>query len=176
MFRLLGVYQQLVCQLLSSLAVRFNATAAAMVVVVCCGTGNWLGVGLQQCSYFLHKSQSVDERQTTHKNVYLCLEGKKSQIHKFSWWFVFFVIDFWVCSSSILFLDVPLILFLRDYTFDDVTTTPLLVGYVISIFATSQNSLWTLPRQISLDTSAASIFTLWDLAKIVQPFGTISGA
>lgn len=39
------------------------------------------------------------------------------------------------------FLDVPLILFLRDYTFDDVTTTPLLVGYVISIFATSQNSL-----------------------------------
>ena len=58
------------------------------------------------------------------------------------------------------FLDVPLILVLYDYTFDDVTTTPLLVGYVISIFATSQNSLSTLPRQISLDTSAASIFTL----------------
>ena len=38
-------------------------------------------------------------------------------------------------------LDVPLILFLCDYTFDDVTTIPLLVGYVISIFASSQNSL-----------------------------------
>lgn len=74
-----------------------------MVVVVCCGTGNWLGVGLHQCSYFVHKSQSADERQTTHKNVYLCLGGKKSQIHKFSWWFVICVLDFWVCSSSILF-------------------------------------------------------------------------
>ena len=103
MFRLLGVYQQLVCQLLSSLAVRFNAMAAAMVVVVCCGTGNWLGVGLQQCSYFVHKSQSADKRQTTHKNVYLCLGSKKSQIHKFSWGFVICVLDFWVCSSSILF-------------------------------------------------------------------------
>ena len=39
------------------------------------------------------------------------------------------------------FLDVPLTLFLRDYTFDDVTTIPIFVGYVISIFATSQNSL-----------------------------------
>ena len=176
MFRLLGVYQQLVCQLLSSLAVRFNATAAAMVVVVCCGTGNWLGVGLQQCSYFVHKSQSADERQTTHKNVYLCLEGKKSQIHKFSWWFVICVLTFGYAPVVFYFLDVPLTLFLHYYTFDDVTTSPLFVGYVISIFATSQNSLWTLPRQISLDTSAASIFTLWDLAKIVQPFGTISGA
>ena len=176
MFRLLGVYQQLVCQLLSSLAVRFNATAAAMVVVVCCGTGNWLGVGLQQCSYFLHKSQSVDERQTTHKNVYLCFRRQKTQIHKFSWWFVICVIDFWYAPEVFYFFDVQLILFLCDYTFDDVTTTPLFVGYVISIFATSQNSLWTLPRQISLVTSAASIFTLWDLAKIVQPFGTISGA
>ena len=39
------------------------------------------------------------------------------------------------------FLDVPLTLFLHYYTFDDVTTSPLFVGYVISIFATSQNSL-----------------------------------
>ena len=51
------------------------------------------------------------------------------------------VIDFGYAPVVFYFLDAPLILFLRDCTFDDVTTTPLLVGYVISIFATSQNSL-----------------------------------
>ena len=33
-------------------------------------------------------------------------------------------------------MDMPLLLFLRECTLDDVTTIPILVGYVISICAT----------------------------------------